>query len=92
MYKETLRQAWGEIDMGAFDHNVKEIKMIKKERIENYEIDYKHSCMLLSDLQAWFRFMLKDGNIQPDTYQMMDDTLSTLFENYKRMYEDVEGD
>ena len=26
MYKETLRQAWVEIDMGAFDHNVKEIK------------------------------------------------------------------
>lgn len=26
MYKETLRQAWAEIDMGAFDHNVKEIK------------------------------------------------------------------
>lgn len=26
MDKETLRQAWVEIDMGAFDHNVKEIK------------------------------------------------------------------
>ena len=26
MYKETLRQAWVEIDMSAFDHNVKEIK------------------------------------------------------------------
>ena len=26
MYKETLRQVWAEIDMGAFDHNVKEIK------------------------------------------------------------------
>ena len=26
MYKETLRQVWAEIDMSAFDHNVKEIK------------------------------------------------------------------
>ncbi|MBQ0017866.1 MAG: alanine racemase [Clostridiales bacterium] len=26
MYKEALRQVWAEIDMGAFDHNVKEIK------------------------------------------------------------------
>ena len=26
MYKETLRQVWAEIDMGNFDHNVKEIK------------------------------------------------------------------
>ena len=26
MYKETLRQVWAEIDMGAFDHNVKQIK------------------------------------------------------------------
>ena len=26
MYKETLRQVWAEIDMGAFDHNVKEIR------------------------------------------------------------------
>lgn len=26
MYKETLRQAWVEIDMGNFDHNVKQIK------------------------------------------------------------------
>ncbi len=26
MYKETLRQVWAEIDMSAFDHNVKQIK------------------------------------------------------------------
>ena len=26
MYKETLRQVWAEIDMSAFDHNVKEIQ------------------------------------------------------------------
>ncbi len=26
MYKETLRQVWAEIDMSAFDHNVKEIR------------------------------------------------------------------
>ena len=26
MYKETLRQVWAEIDMSAFDHNVKEFK------------------------------------------------------------------
>ena len=26
MYKEALRQVWAEIDMSAFDHNVKEIK------------------------------------------------------------------
>ena len=26
MYKDTLRQVWAEIDMSAFDHNVKEIK------------------------------------------------------------------
>ena len=26
MYKETLRQVWAEIDMSAFDHNVKEVK------------------------------------------------------------------
>ncbi len=25
MYKETLRQVWAEIDMSAFDHNVKEV-------------------------------------------------------------------
>lgn len=66
--------------------------MTKKERIENYELDYKHSCMLLSDLQAWFRFMLKDENIQPATYEMMDNTLSALFENYKLLYEGVVGD
>lgn len=66
--------------------------MIKKERIEDYKLDYTHNCHLLSDLQAWFRFMMKDGNIQPETYEMMDNTLSALFENYKLLYEDVVGD
>jgi len=58
--------------------------------MDSLKIEYTHVVHLYSDLCAYLKFMVHDGNIEEPTYNMMQKTLSEIFENYKLLSLELE--
>ena len=57
--------------------------------IQDYNSQYEHTANVYQELSDYFRFMVCDGNIQSGTYELMQKQLDELFEQYKKIHNEI---
>jgi len=57
---------------------------------EDLKIHWNHTSNLYSDMCAYLRFMVNDGNIQEPTYNMLIKNVDDLFNQYRDLHQELD--